>query len=265
MRTTVTLSQGRAVAPIGPMLWQQVKAELLKLARTPGFSISSLALPMVLFAFFGLRDSAAMRGGVEVGQYVLASFAAYGVMSVMLYSFGVSVAAERGQRIHLLARATPLRPAVALTARVITALIFALAMLLLLFAFAALVGGVQSNVGTLLRLAGSLLLGALPFVALGFGIGYLVSPTSAAPITNLSFVVLSFLSGIFVPLTSLPDYVQQIAPYLPTYRVAQLAWLASGARADPLTTDLVWLVVFGVAFSLFALCAYRIGERRMAG
>ncbi len=268
MRTMMSSSQvspARAVAPIGPMLWQQVKAELLKLARTPSFSISSLALPMVLFAFFGLRDSAAARGGVEVGQYVLASLAAYGVMSVMLYSFGVSVAAERGQRIHLLARATPLRLGVALVAKVITALIFALVMLLLLFAFAVTVGGVGADAVTLLRLAGSLLLGALPFVALGFGIGYLVSPTGAAPITNLSFVTLSFLSVIFIPLTSLPDYIQQVAPYLPTYRVAQLAWLAIGARADPFTTDLAWLLVFGVAFSFFALYAYRIGERHMAG
>jgi ABC-2 type transport system permease protein len=247
------------------MFWQQTKAEFLKLARAPSFIISSLALPVVLFTFFGLRDPNAVRASVTVGAFVLASFGAYAVMSVMLYSFGTSIATERGQRIHLLARATPLRPVVALAARAITALTFALVMLLVLFAFAVVIGGVQVNVGTLLKLAGALLLGALPFIALGFAIGYLVSPTGAGPLINLCFVVLSFVSGIFLPLSALPDFIRNIAPYLPTYRVAQLAWLAIGAQADPFSTDIFWLLIFGLAFTVFALSAYRISEQRSFG
>jgi ABC-2 type transport system permease protein len=252
----------RNVAPVIPMLLQQVKVEFLKLVRTPGFSISSLAVPVVLFGLFGLRDTNVTRDGVNAGLYALASFGTYGVMSVMLYSFGAGIAVERGQRALLLARATPLRPAVAIVARAVTALAFALLMLLILFAFGVGVGGIRVDPWTLLDLAGRLLLGSIPFIALGFALGFLVSPTAAAPIINICFLMLSFASGLFVPITALPDFVQTIAPFLPTYRLAQLAWNAVGVPTDPIDKDIRWLAIYGMAFVIIAVRAYHRGEER---
>ena len=62
---TSSSARARAVASVGPMFWQQTKAEFLKLARTPSFIISSLALPVMLFTFFGLRDPNAVRASVD--------------------------------------------------------------------------------------------------------------------------------------------------------------------------------------------------------
>jgi ABC-2 type transport system permease protein len=247
------------------MLWQQTRAELLKLARNPGFCISSLALPLILLGLFGLRSANALQDGVSLGLRDLASFGAYGVMSVMLYSFGASLAVERGQRVNLLVRATPLPPFVALIARAITALIFTLVMLAALFAFGIFVGGVQVGTGPLLTLTGYLLLGSLPFLFLGFAIGQLVSPTGAAPVTNISFLVLVFASGIFTPIAYLPDFIQKIAPYLPTYKLDQLALSAVGAQADPAGKDIQGLLIFTAVFALLAVRAYRFGERRTTG
>ncbi len=185
----ITNPTTRGVAPIGPMLWRQTRAEFLKLWRNPGFSIVSLALPAIFFAFFGLPNAHYQEGAVSAGRYILASFAAYGVISVMLFSFGVGVAVERGQRMNVLIRATPLRPIVYLGAKVLTALVFALLMLMLLilFTFAAIAGGIRMDAGMWLVLTGRLLLGALPFIALGFAVGYLASPTAAAPIIQIIF------------------------------------------------------------------------------
>ena len=256
----------QGVAPIGPMLGQQTRAEFLKLWRNPGFSIASLLLPTLFFAFFGLPNLHYRLAGVSAGPYIVASYGAYGVISVMLFSFGVGVAVERGQRMNVLMRATPLRPAVYLLAKVITALIFAFLTMLILFAFAAVAGGVRMDAAMWLTLIVRLLLGSLPFIALGFAIGYLANPNAAAPIIQIVFLILSFASGLFIPVTMLPPFVQQIAPYLPTNRFGQLVWDAVGARThDSLLSNIVWLAGYGLVFVVVASRAYQREEKRSFG
>jgi hypothetical protein len=66
------------------MLIAQTKSELLQLLRDPAFIISSVALPTIFFAFFGLPVVDERTAGTGAGDYLLASFGAYGVISVML-------------------------------------------------------------------------------------------------------------------------------------------------------------------------------------
>ncbi|HEX2037458.1 MAG TPA: hypothetical protein VHS99_25040, partial [Chloroflexota bacterium] len=43
-----------AVAPLAPMLARQAWCEVLRMWRTPAFTVSGLLLPVLLYAFFGL-------------------------------------------------------------------------------------------------------------------------------------------------------------------------------------------------------------------
>lgn len=253
------------VAPAAPMLWEQTKAEFLKLLRIPYFSVTSLALPVLFYIFFGLPNAHSTQQGVLVSKYLLASFGAYGVLSVMLFSFGVSVATERGQKLNVLIRATPLPAWVFLLAKVITALAFTVIMLLILFVFAALAGGVRMDALTWATLTVRLLTGAIPFIALGFAIGYWAGPNSAAAVTNLLFLVLSFASGLFVPLSQMPNFIQRLAPYLPTYRYAQLVWSAIGADVGALRPAVIWLIGYTVVFTILALRGYRREDDKTFG
>jgi ABC-2 type transport system permease protein len=253
---------GLEVRYVGGMLIQQTRAEFTRFWRTPMFSIFSLVLPTLFFALFGLTNMRGSLGGTAAGPYLLASFGTYSVISVMLFSFGVGVAAERGQGLDVLIRTTPLQPVVHLLARTITAVAFAVLAVALLFAFGALVGGIRMAPTAWLSLGGSLLVGCLPFIALGYAIGYLAGPAAASAAVNLIFLPLAFASGLFMPLQYLPDFVQRLAPVLPTYRFAQLSWAAVGARTDPVLVNLAWLLAYGVVFFLLALRAYRLDESR---
>jgi ABC-2 type transport system permease protein len=253
------------VAPFGGMLWNQFVSEVVRLWRTPGFLIPSVAVPVVLYLFFSNLNQGGLVNGVRAPVNALAAVAAYGVASVMLFSFGVSVATERGQHLNVLMRATPLPASVYALAKVLTALLSALGMLVLLCVLAGTVGGVSLSPQSWLLLIARLTLGAVPFIALGFSIGYLVNPVSAAPITNLSFLVLSFASGVLIPLKQLPDLVQQIAPYLPLYRLAQLSWNTVGVATDPLSHAIWWLIGYGLVFSVAAVLSYRAEAQRVFG
>lgn len=250
-------------APLLRMLGAQTLAELRARWRVAAFSMTSLALPVVFFTFFGLPFAGqTFPDGVSVGAYLLVSFAAYGVGNVMVYGFGIGVANERGMKVDLLMRATPLPPAVAVLAKVLVAQAFALVSIVVLIVYGVVVGGVRQDLAVWLQVIVRLLAGSLPFVALGFAIGYTAGPHAAPALANLIYLPLSFASGLFMPVSQLPGFVQRVAPYLPSYHYGQLAWSAVGARAEPLVVSLAWLAGYTVLFLAIAVRAYRREESR---
>ena len=230
--------------------------------RVPAFSVTNLALPIVFFTFFGLPVAHVRRADdVSIGAYLLASFGAYAVGNVMIYGFGIGVANERAMKIDRLMRASPLPPLVFMLAKVVTALVFALLALLLLVGYGAVVGGIYQPPAVWAMVIARLLAGSLPFIALGFAIGYLSGPHAAPAVANLIYLPLAFASGFFVPVGQLPGFVQAIAPFLPTYHYAQLAWSALGAGSETLGTSLLWLTGYTAVFLTVAVRAYRREER----
>ena len=249
-------------APLLTMLLAQTRSELLMRWRVPAFSVTNLILPIVFFTFFGLPVAHVVRGdGVSVGAYLLASFGAYAVGNVMVYGFGIGVANERGMKIDRLMRASPLPPLVFMLAKVLTALVFSLVALVLLIAYGIVVGGIHQTPGVWATIIARLLAGSLPFIGLGFAIGYWSGPNAAPAVANLIYLPLSFASGLFVPLNQLPAFIQALAPYLPSYHYAQLAWSALGAGKEPLGVSLLWLAGYTVLFLTLAVRSYRREER----
>ena len=255
-----------ARAPTWPMLVRQTQAEFLKLWRVPAFSATSLALPVVFYAFIGVGQASQplFRGSnITFGAYFLASMAVYSVANVMIFSFGISVATERGMKMDLLMRATPLPPLVYLLSRCITALVFAGLTLAVLFPFAYIAGGVRLEASEWFTLAYRVLLGSIPFIALGFAIGYLSGPNSAIAVINLIYLPTAFASGLFFPKQLLPEIIQHVAPYLPLYRFGQLGWDAIGApTSENVTTDWLYLAGYGLVFFAIAMWAFRREESR---
>jgi ABC-2 type transport system permease protein len=244
------------------MFRRQLKAECLKLWRIPDFSISTLLMPLIVFSIVGLPNIDRPLAGVSGGPYVLASFASYAVTAVMLYSFASVIAAERGLRTDVLVRIAPVPYAIVTVAKLVTGVLFCLLSMVSLFTFAWFVGGIHLQAAVLLTLVWRLLLGSLPFVALGFAIGYLAGPASVAAVLNVVYLPMAIASGMFLPLEQLPSLFQTVAPVLPTYRFTRLAWSAIGADPHSLGTDVFWLAVFTAAFVVLALAAYKLDERR---
>jgi ABC-2 type transport system permease protein len=218
----------------------------------------------MFYAFIGIGQSKqVISPGVTFGEYFLASMAVYSVANVMIFSFGISVATERGMKMDLLMRATPMPPWVYLLSKSITAIVFAAMTLLVLFPFAYLAGGVRLELSEWFTLAYRVLLGAIPFIALGFAIGYLSGPNSAVAVINLIYLPTAFASGLFFPKQLLPSFIQSIAPYLPLHFFGQLGWDAIGAPTDEsVTADWLYLIAYGVLFFVIAIWAYRREESR---
>ena len=261
----MSAAQQRVLAPLGPVVAAQARAEFLRLIRAPAFSVPVIVFPIMFYALFGLPFAHERVHGISVGSYALASFGAYAVISVALFSFGITVANERGEKTTVLMRATPLHPIAYLAGKVVATLAFSAVALVALFGFGASTGGVHLAAVQWLALAGRLLAGVFPFITLGFAIGYLAGPNSAVALLQLISLPMSFASGLFVPLDSLPPFVRSIAPWLPAYHYAQLAWSTMGAPTEPLATSVVWLAGYTLVFLFVAMRAYYREETKTFG
>jgi ABC-2 type transport system permease protein len=240
----------------------QVKSVLIYYRRQPAFFVFSVLLPMFFYALFGLTADDTLPGGATVGALIMAHMGAYSVSGVFVFNIGIGQASRRAEKLDLLQRATPLPPWVAIAADAVGGLVLSGVSLLVLFAFAAIAGGVRLDPLQYLHLLVWLLVGALPVLGIGLTIGYAASASAAPALANIIYLPLSFFSGLFIPLEGLPGFVQQVAPFLPTYHYAQLVDGVLGAAREPAGVAILWLVGWGVILFAAGIRAYRLEQQR---
>jgi ABC-2 type transport system permease protein len=154
-------------------------------------------------------------------------------------------------------RATPLRPSTILTAHVIVKLLFTAVTLAIMVLLGRRYFAVPATV-PLLSFTLALLLSTVSILSLGFLIASVV-PTArfAQPIGTLVLYPMLGLSGLFVPIDSLPPLLQGVARALPlTYAVSLLkgiwrgeGWLAHGG--DVAALILMFLLFLAISTRVF--------------
>jgi ABC-2 type transport system permease protein len=173
-----------------------------------------------------------------------------------LFGFGAGVAAERENGQLALKRVAPLPLPAYLGAKLLTCLGFSLVVLVVLYALAAWGGGVALPRS---RWAGLLLVhlaGAVPTCLLGLTVGLRLGSSGAMGVTNLLFLALAVLGGLWIPIYVFPQWMQGLALATPTFHLAGLALLVSGrtTTGQPFMHVLA-LAAFTVLFAVTASMA----------
>jgi len=234
-------------------LWKLTWLEIKIFLREPLGAIGSILFPVVVFVVGGrflsgrIPPSAVTAVGfVRVGLPVLASvlIALNGVLSLVTI---ISIYREGGILKRL--RATPLRPQTILTAHVLVKLtLTAVTSVLLVLA-----GKRYYPINLDIPVFGftmALLISTWSILSIGFLIASLV-PTArfAQPIGAAILYPMLALSGLFVPLESLPPAFRGAAHVLPlTYAVSLLQGIWKGEPWSAHIGDVAALVV------VFAIC-----------
>ncbi|MEM6573791.1 MAG: ABC transporter permease [Pseudomonadota bacterium] len=232
--------------------------EFIRLLRSPGFAIPSLTFPAAFYVLFALVMSVGggSRGGMAT--YLLASYGVFGVMGPGLFGFGVGVAIERSQGLMLLKFASPMPHSAYFLSKVLMSVTFSALIVASLFTLATVFGGVKLEVGQGMLLAGILLLGAVPFCALGLAIGSWVDGQAAAPIVNLIYLPMAALSGLWFPLRVMPESLQTLAWALPPFHLNQLATKTIGMDdGHSIYIHIGALVIYTAAFLWIAAAGLR--------
>jgi len=214
-------------------LWKLTWLEIKIFLREPLGAFGTIFIPVLVFLLLGRvlgrglpPSSLAANSFMQVGLPVLASIliAVNAVLSLVTI---ISIYREGGILKRL--RATPLRPQTILTAHVIVKLILTAATLALLV----LAGKRYYPAGVhapLFSFAIALLISTWSILSIGFLIASLV-PTArfAQPIGAFILYPMIGVSGLFVPVASLPPVLRAVAKVVPlTYAVSLLEGIWKG-------------------------------------
>ncbi len=239
---------------------KEAKYEFLKYLRLPMYSLSTVLFPVMFYVLFGLMiNRQGTIGSVNVATYLLGSYGTFGVMGASLFANGAGVAAERGLGWMQVKRASPMPPFACFAAKFAVSMIFSGIIILSLLTLGFVFGGVHMSALTAVKLVSTLVVGALPFCALGLAIGYFAGPNSAPAVVNIIYLPLSFASGLWIPVTFLPGFLQKLATALPPYHLAQVALGTVGA---PSLGTFWGHWEFLAGFMLISLGIARIGFQR---
>jgi len=242
--------------PIGRRLvsyGQFIYCQWLNLLRVPAYTIPTLVFPVMFYAFFGIL----MNPGASA--YLLATFATFGVLGATLFAFGVGIATERAQGWYTLIRATPAPLLGIVIGKWFGAALFSAAIIVTMCSIAGFFGGVRLEQSQWWGLLAVLISGTLPFCLLGLGLGLLLSPNAAPAVINIVYLPLAFLSGLWVPVSQFPAWLQTLAPWLPPYHLAELALQVTGVRPGEPWSHWLALLLFSAVFAVLVI----IGWRRM--
>ncbi len=202
---------------------REIRFELLRATRNKTFALSVIGFPTMFYLLFGVANRGeSMHGGVNVAKYLLAGYAAFGMVGAALFGIGVGLAMERTSGWLELKRASPMPPLAYLVARCAMAIVFSVIIVSLLCAIGIGLAGVHLSVAEYGRMLAVTVLGSVPFAGLGLLLAMVLPPNAAPGIVNMIYLPMSYCSGLWAPFAFLPHWLQHVAPWLPTYHLSQL-------------------------------------------
>ena len=232
--------------------------ELRRSLRDVRYLIIAVAMPIGLYLLFtGLFGTHGQRAqGLPQPVELMVAMIAYGAMWAVFAATGPRIAHERAIGWDRQLRVTPLNPAAAVSGKLLTALAAALPAMALVAVTAVVSHHVQLSAAQWLAVLGIMWAGVLPLALFGLAIGYLAADDIAFPLTMALYFALGALGGLWIPLSTMPHAMQDLAQALPSNGVAELGWRIAGGQASVLRAVLV-LAAWTLGGGLVALFAYR--------
>lgn len=230
---TATFAAVREPLPLARLLRayvQEARFETLAALRTPGFALPFIAVPVAIYLLFGvvIVGSAGESGelGPGLANYLFAGFAVLSVAMPGIFT-GVTVATEREGNLLKLKRALPLPPGATIVAKVVMATGVAAIAVTLVTVAALLADKITLSPGQVVIVWAVLLVGTIPFCAMGLLLGTFGSASAAPAWGNLVFLPMMWLSGLFIPL---PKWLEKWVIVWPTFHLDQLALGLAGVE-----------------------------------
>ncbi|MBP2708512.1 ABC transporter permease [Microbispora sp. RL4-1S] len=217
-----------------PSVWRlclsRAGVELRQFFRERTAVIFTFALPVVLLILLGsIFDKQFAAGGIPSSQLLAAGMIAGGIGSTCFVNLATSITSDREDGTLKRLRGQPMPPIAYFAGKVILVLVTAFAEVAIVLAVGAIFYDLPlpTDAGHWVTFSWIFLLGVTGCALLGTAMSSVPrSVRGAAPIVNLPFLVLQFVSGIFiVPITTLPQVLQQIGAVFP------LKWMAQGFRS----------------------------------
>ena len=190
--------------------------------------VFTFAFPVVfLFLFASIFRNDVEGAGVTASQLYVPAMMAAGIMSTSFQALGISIAIERENKVLRRLRGTPMPPAAYFLGKIWLVLFTGLLETAVLLVVGTTCYGVDlpSDAGRWFDLAWIFVLGITACALLGIAISSVPnSANSASSVVVLPFLVLQFISGVYIAIGTIPDWMLNIGALFP------LKWMCQGLR-----------------------------------
>jgi ABC-2 type transport system permease protein len=241
----------------------QSRYSLRGFLRDPRALIFTVIMPVFLLLLFNAIFHGTTRFGdlsAPSAAYYTASIVSYQVMLAGFASLLIAVTTTRERGLLKRFRGTPMPGWVYLVSEIGKCVVVVTTTVVVLVAVGALFYHVRVAGHTLIGLVVYVVVGTASFCALGLAMTRICPTTdSASAIGPFSSVVLSFLSGVFIPIALMPAWLLDIGKAFPLEHLArgvQTAFLVPGSTGITLA-NLGLIAAWGVVSLLVAVRTFR--------
>lgn len=190
--------------------------------------VFTFAFPVVFLFLFASIFSDDVRGaGITASQLYVPAMMAAGIMSTSFQSLGISIAIERDEKVLRRLRGTPMPPAAYFLGKIWLVLVTGLLETAILLVVGTSLYDVRlpSDPVKWADFAWIFVLGLTACALLGIAISSVPkSGKSATSVVVLPFLVLQFISGVYIAIDTIPGWMLNIGALFP------LKWMCQGLR-----------------------------------
>jgi ABC-2 type transport system permease protein len=250
----------RRIPALGGFSLTFLYLEVRRLIRNRRTVIFTLIIPAVFFFLFKSRARLQTAEGADIAAITMIGLSVYGAM-IAATSGGALVSVERALGWSRQLRLTPLRPPAYIAIKLATAMLLGLVSVAVVNVVAAF-DGVRLDLGIWVATGVLSWAAALVFASFGLFMGYLLPSENVMQFIGPVLGIFAFFGGLFIPVSLLPTTIQNIAPYMPPYGVAQIArFPLLGGTFDP--TWILSLGLWTIGFAAAAAVLFRRDTRRV--
>ncbi|GHA35938.1 ABC transporter permease [Streptomyces purpurascens] len=232
MTTTVVRERGEIGAERLPGAWglglRRGALEIKQFFRQRDQVVFTFAFPVVfLFLFASIFKDDVEGAGITASQLYVPAMMAAGIMSTSFQALGISIAVERQEKVLRRLRGTPMPPTAYFLGKIWLVLFTGLleTVILLLIGTTFYDVALPSDAGRWFDLAWIFVLGITACALLGIAISSVPkSANSASSVVVLPFLVLQFISGVYIAIGTIPDWMLTVGALFP------LKWMCQGLR-----------------------------------
>ena len=232
MTTTAAPTRTGADTARLPGAWglglQRGALEIKQFFRQRDQVVFTFAFPVVfLFLFASIFSDDVKGAGITASQLYVPAMMAAGIMSTSFQSLGISIAIERDEKVLRRLRGTPMPPAAYFLGKIWLVLCTGVLETAILLLVGTSFYGVDlpSDAARWFDLAWIFVLGLTACALLGIAVSSVPkSGKSATSVVVLPFLVLQFISGVYIAIDTIPDWMLNIGALFP------LKWMCQGLR-----------------------------------
>lgn len=212
--------------------WERTKVELRQFFRSPEQVFFTFLLPVLFVVIFSTIFSGEIDGPpgtqeVEFAQYFVPGMIATGIMSATFASLAMTIAVEQHDGLLRRLSGTPLPRSAYFGGKIGLALFTAALEVVLILGIGVVAYGVKlpSEPEKWLAFGGVFVAGVSACSLLGIAYTRLIRSSSAASaIVQPPYLILQFISGVFLQYSQVPPFLQAFASIFP------LKWMVQGFR-----------------------------------